>query len=360
MAATHKRLNVDDAAEECDAVPEKSQACSVRHAGFCLCSCCCCLLCASFCFFLFLNQIVKSTLIVAGTYALGVETEVAAVSIGVISTKVTILGIRFGNPLGFDGDFLNLESAEFDMKGQSLLSPPYEIQEFSLKGFHVNVQVSSDGESNAKQIMERLDKRIKEVVPDKTAPSVEDDVRSLTVKFVADDIECANISANVTHPWSNTLGPMTYQVDDIHTANIGKEENGIELYKLISRVVWDVTTAVISGVPGQVGQNLQSSAGHLIETLESELHATICNACPQAIEVTSYSSYDVAQTFAYSREDFAAFTGTLECTTVKAEGTNLYVWVKQDGRWYSGSSKWGYSLSGGSRREWNCTELREP
>ena len=137
----------------------------------------------------------------------------------------------------------------------------------------------------------------------------------LSVKVIVDVIDLRNMSAEVVHPRSSALGPLSFEVPDVVVEDFGRDKGGETVRTLVVDLTHTVLAAVLRAAPGQVAQNMQSSWGYLVQHWRNRKHASICNGCSKAIEVSAYSATDRFQIMPYSHAEIppVAEGGAPEC-----------------------------------------------
>ncbi len=92
-------------------------------------------------FYLYFDAIAGAAIEHSCTRALGVETDVGWVRIGLLSGVFRMGGLRIGNPEGFETDpFLRLRRAHFEVSLASLRGDTIVVPRFELDGIDVSME----------------------------------------------------------------------------------------------------------------------------------------------------------------------------------------------------------------------------
>lgn len=193
----------------------------------------------------------KAAIEKGGTYAMGVDTKVASVSVKLRDASVSLSGLSIANPQGFTSPtFVQLPSAGVSLKAESLSTPIIELPSLELTGLTVNLERKS-GASNYQVILDNLKKlqgsggkpaqstgQEKKLVINKV------EIRDTTIK--ADMLGLGAASPTVTVPISR-----------ISLSNVGKgqggvADSGVTAEELASIIVQAILAAAVENGEGLI------------------------------------------------------------------------------------------------------------
>jgi hypothetical protein len=108
--------------------------------------------------FIFLDTIVGKGIEVACTKALGVETSVGLVRVGLVTGTFSVRGLRIANPPGFETDhFFSLDRLHFEVPPKSLREETIVVRLLELDGVDVSLE-TVDKKANYDVILENLNR----------------------------------------------------------------------------------------------------------------------------------------------------------------------------------------------------------
>jgi len=108
--------------------------------------------------FIFLDTIVGKGIEAACTKALGVETSVGLVRVGLVTGTFSIRGLRIANPPGFETDhFFSLDRLHFEVPPKSLREETIVVRLLELDGVDVSLE-TVDKKANYDVILENLNR----------------------------------------------------------------------------------------------------------------------------------------------------------------------------------------------------------
>lgn len=171
--------------------------------------------------YLYIDTIAKTAIEKGGTYALGVETTVENVSVGITSGKFGIDNLNVANPEGYElQQFFTLGKGELEMSITALMSDKIEVPRFALSDIRVSLE-RKNGKANYDVIMENLAKL--ESKEDKT-PEATDDGEGK--RFIVNEVDIKNVSIHVD--MLPELGPITrvdLDIPSIKLKNVGSDSD---------------------------------------------------------------------------------------------------------------------------------------
>jgi hypothetical protein len=108
--------------------------------------------------FIFLGEIVGKGIEAGCTKALGVETSVGLVRVGLLTGTFAIRGLRIDNPPGFETDhFFSLDRLHFEVPPESLREETIVVRLLELDGVDVSLE-TVDKKANYEVILDNLDR----------------------------------------------------------------------------------------------------------------------------------------------------------------------------------------------------------
>jgi len=211
------------------------------------------------------DALAKAGLETGGSYALGVETTVEGLDLGLTSGDLAIEGLRIANPEGFSQPLL-LEAGKFELalKPRTLLSKTIEMTKFELDGLDVHIEQRAM-DNNVAKIMENLEK----------FESRED--KGPGKKVQVGRIMIRNVRAHFY--LLGALGqnePITVRIPQIELEDVASDEAGglmvAELVgKLVKAVIESVLTQSEGIVPDSFLKDLDANISGLKESVEKEV-----------------------------------------------------------------------------------------
>lgn len=221
-----------------------------------------------------------------GTYALGVDTTVSDVDVGLLGGTFEMDNLRVANPAsgGFRSDhFLTLGSGGMAVSLSTLRAATVELPSLGLIDIDVNLE-KREGKTNYGVILENLKKVSGPDEPRTPEPAAGDQKR-----FIIRDLQIKNVAVHVDlvgGPGAvSDLTRVTVPIDLIRLTDVGKTGTGVggtgvtmgELARIIVKAVLSAAAEKGGGViPADVLGELQSRLAALgdIEALKMEVVAT--------------------------------------------------------------------------------------
>lgn len=199
-----------------------------------------------------IDRVAKAGVEQGGTYAMGVETKLDGIHIGLLSGKVSLDGLSVANPAGFKADhFLKLGDGSVEVSVGSLMEDKVEVP--SLKLNNVDIVLEKDkGKANYDVILEHLAK-----VTGSDAEPAPDEAEGK--KFIIRELVITNVKVK-----AEVIGGLSVPVTipEIRLTDIGTEsDKGVLLKDLTGIIVTSILTTVaqLPGdlLPGDIGKSLQ-------------------------------------------------------------------------------------------------------
>lgn len=196
-----------------------------------------------------IDRITKAGIEKGGTYAMGVETKLNSIRVGLFSGSVSLDGLSVANPEGFKADhFLNLGDGSVEVTLGSLMEDKVEIK--SLKLNNINLALEKDkGKANYQVILDHL----AEVTGSGEEPAP--DAAEEGKKFVVNEIVITNVKVK-----AEVIGGMSVPINipEIVLTDVGSDSDKGVLLKDLSGII---LTAILSTVVEQAGDILPGGIG---------------------------------------------------------------------------------------------------
>lgn len=197
---------------------------------------------------LFIDPIARAGVEKGATYALGVDTTVKKLSLGLTSGKLTMDELRVANPVGFQSPHL-MKSGRFDLELRpgSILEDTVELKKFELNGLDVHVDQKVKG-SNVSVILDNL----KRLGGEGKEQEKKEPAEGKKVKV--DRIVVTNVVAHF-HLLSDLHkgGPLTVKVPRIELNDVTSDNaDGVVVSELVARILPAVLAAVLHEAQGVV------------------------------------------------------------------------------------------------------------
>ena len=198
----------------------------------------------------YLDGILKGAVERGATAALGVETTIGSVSLGLLAGELRLSDLEVANPEGFEGPhIMKLRSGHVSVSIPSLLSNTIEVEDLTLEGLEVVLE-HSGRRTNYEVLIGNLEARESQPASSGSAESVGPDV-------LVREILIRDTTAKVA-----LLLGTTYSVEipEIRLTDVGTAGRGVPLSAVIGTVTKAVLTSVAksSGLAGAVTQQLRT------------------------------------------------------------------------------------------------------
>jgi len=192
---------------------------------------------------MYIDSLAKLAIERGGTYAMGVETTLAKIDIGLFSGKVSMSEFNIANPSGFTTPhFMRLGEGRVAASLSSLAEPMIELPELALSGISLNLE-HRQGKSNYQTVLDNLEKLSSGAPAQKPAeqPS-EGGGRKFVIRKVS--ISDVNVTAELT-PIGGALTRVPFVIDSIELRDVGSESGGVIMSELTGVIVQAILTAVV-------------------------------------------------------------------------------------------------------------------
>jgi len=220
------------------------------------------LIAALIAFYVYIDAIAGAAIEDGATYALGVDTKVGFVRIGLLTGSFHIGSLKVENPPGFDSKYLlKLGDGRMQVSIDSLQREVVEVPEFDLEGIQVALE-KAGRQTNYGVILgnlKRFESSGSQPAPAKSgeaAPGKRLIVRQLLIRDVS-----AHVANNAA---LDAVGGIDVEVPEIRLTNIGAQNaRGVAMSELTNIIV----KAIFAGI-AKYGTNLPSAlAGDLSANL---------------------------------------------------------------------------------------------
>jgi len=180
-----------------------------------------------------LNNVVRIGIERGGTYAMGVETRVASVRLGLLSGTATVAGLSIANPPGYqDEHFFTLSEGSLAISAATLNQPVIEVPTFKLDTIAVDLE-RRDGKSNYQIILDNI-KKLQDQLGGSSSqpaqPSAGDEkklvINELTIRKVTVNVNMLGVSGGLGDVL-NKATKVTIPIDEIKLQNVGKTGTGV-------------------------------------------------------------------------------------------------------------------------------------
>jgi hypothetical protein len=198
---------------------------------------------------LLIDPIAKTAVEKGGTYAMGVDTKVDTMSIGLTSGDVKMVGLQVANPEGFKSDYL-MKSGTFavGVRPGSLMGQTVEVREFTLDGLDVNIEQTGAG-TNISKIMDNLKKLSSkdqgaEKPKEQPSEGKKVSVNTITIKNVAAHFYLGGLTGSKG---------ITVKVPLIEMKGVTSDNaKGVAMHELVARVVPAILASILENAKGTV------------------------------------------------------------------------------------------------------------
>ena len=207
------------------------------------------------------DALAKQAIERGGTYALGVETTVERVELGLTSGTADVTGLRVANPRGFETDhFMTLAAGSARVDYDTIRADTLVMPEIRLDGIDLILDKGRKP-SNYNQILENL-KRFEKDEP--TTPDEQQPGKKLVIERLV--IEQTTVRVANMPGVSLAVGDVAVTIPEIVLTDVGREES-MTPGEVINLVVKTVLAAAVEAgggiIPTDVLNELASGLGDL-------------------------------------------------------------------------------------------------
>ncbi len=204
-----------------------------------------------------IDLIAKTGVEKGATYALGVNTTVDSFSIKLLQGQMEMKGLTVKNPEGFKSENL-MKSGTFQVKLQtgSIFTDTVVVDSFILDGLEMHIEQGL-GKSNVSVIMDNLKKL------ESDAPA-EDDPKEAGKKVKVNKIIIRNVNA---YFHIGGAPAIKVPVAEIVIEDLDSEAGGVEMAKLVSKVMIGVFEGVFDAAKGVVSAETLKGMSNQVKDL---------------------------------------------------------------------------------------------
>jgi hypothetical protein len=207
----------------------------------------------------YIDRIADAAIERGATAALGVDTELSSVSLGLLSGDFGLSGLRVANPPGFESPhFMRLGQGELKLPLTTLLDDPVVVPRLALSGIEVSLE-RSKGRMNYAVILSNLSG------PSKDAPSAEPESGEGR-GFIIQELVIRDVKAHgKLDAMGAKLSEFDVEVPEIRLRDIGSASGaGIPIEELVGVVTKAILQAVAgSRLPGDLTRELRGNLAQL-------------------------------------------------------------------------------------------------
>ena len=202
------------------------------------------------------DNLVKQGIQRGGTYALGVQTTVDSVNVGLFEGTFAMSGLRIANPEGYTAKdrFLSVGEGDVSLDTGSIRQEVIRLPTLNLTDVQLNL-LKEKGKSNYDVIMDNLGRF--ESKDDKTPPGQEGGGQ----KYVIDRVVVRNVDVYAAMlPVGGDLTAAQVNIDEIVLTDVG-EPSGVKSAEVINIVIKGLLSAVLNkagSLPGDIVGELES------------------------------------------------------------------------------------------------------
>ena len=216
-------------------------------------------------FYIYIDVIAGAAIEKGATYALGVDTKVGFVRIGLLTGSFRIGSLKVDNPPGFDAKrLLTLGDGRMEVSIDSLQNDVVEVPVFALEGIEVVLE-KAKGKTNYGVILANL-KRF-ESSGSEPAPA-ESGEAGPGKRLIVRELLIRDVSAHVEHTEAlGAVGGIDVKVPEIRLENIGAHNaQGVamsELTNIIMKAIFEGIAKYGTNLPDILSGDLRSNLGGL-------------------------------------------------------------------------------------------------
>jgi len=215
--------------------------------------------------FIFLDTIVGKGIEAGCTKALGVETSVGLVRVGLLTGTFSIRSLRISNPPGFETDhFFSLDRLHFEVPPKSLREETIAVQLLELDGVDVSLE-TVDKKANYEVILDNLNRFSKTGSADSSAKKSAGEEEEGSKKLVIQEAVIRDIDARID--LGKVKGASDRVAVEIPEIRLRPNSKTGSAEASVAELTQVVVTAVLVGIakkaPAALAKNLLAGAGGL-------------------------------------------------------------------------------------------------
>ena len=215
--------------------------------------------------FIFLDTIVGKGIEAGCTRALGVETSVGLVRVGLVTGTFSVRSLRIANPPGFETDhFFSLDRLHFEVPPKSLREETIVVRLLELDGVDVSLE-TVDKKANYAVILDNLERFSKTGSADPDAEKSAGEGEEGTAALVINEVVIREIDAKVDlGKVEGDSDRVAVEIPEIRlrpNKKTGAAEASVA--ELTQVIVTAVLVAIAKKAPAALAKNLLAGAGGL-------------------------------------------------------------------------------------------------
>jgi len=217
-------------------------------------------------FYIYIDVIAGAAIEKGATHALGVDTKVGFVRIGLLTGSFRIGSLKIDNPPGFDAKYLlTLDDGRMEVSIDSLQKEVVEVPVFALEGIEVDL-AKAEGKTNYGVILANL-KRF-ESSGSKPAPAESGEAAGPGKRLIVRELLIRDVSAHVAdRAGLGAVGGIDVKVPEIRLKDIGAHNaKGVamsELTNIIMKAIFQGIAKYGTNLPDVLSGDLRSNLGGL-------------------------------------------------------------------------------------------------
>ena len=280
--------------------------------------------------FFFVNPLLKQGVEQGGTYAMGVDTRLENIDLGLFSGQLDLSGLQVANPEGFRAaHFFELGSVEVAVTLPSLLADTVQVPLIELKKIELHLE-EENGKKNYAVILDNLKKLSSSEPEPGSQPEEEKKEEKPGKGFVIKTLTISDVTVHAD--WAGQT--LRVNVPEIPLSDIGSEsEGGVVLAELSGIIIEAILRAVVenaanlfpAGLLTDLDQGLAAlgKLGNYTTGAVTEVTAAAAEALEGAASDVKKATEDVTKSVddAAAQLDAAAAKGTKELDAAAAKGT---------------------------------------
>lgn len=209
--------------------------------------------------FLYIDQAAKAGVEAGGTYALGVDTKLDGMDVGILSGSVQMDALNVDNPSDFETPhFLRLSKGRVAVSLGTLMEKKIVLPELTLSGLSLNLE-NKLGKSNYQAILDNLKKFESN---EKAAPAEPKQAEGQGKTFVIKRVTIEDVQVQVDLlPVGGKLTRTPVKIEKIELKNVGTgSDNGIKMAELTALLMKAILKSVAEKggnlLPGNIAGEL--------------------------------------------------------------------------------------------------------
>ncbi len=194
-----------------------------------------------------IDRIARVGVETAGTYALGVQTTLGSMDVGLLSGRVGMSALDVANPEGFTSPhFLRMDDGRVAVTLGSLMSDRVEVPELTLSGIDMSLE-RKQGRSNYQTILDGLKKFESAEAAPKPAAKQESGKKFVIAQAVISDV---TVTVDMLGIGGGSTS-MPVKIERIELKDIGSDSaGGVQLAELSAILTKAILAAVVSKAGG--------------------------------------------------------------------------------------------------------------